>query len=249
MDPYGYVYNNPINLIDPTGMGPEDWVINSKVDREGNKTVKITFIGAIYNDSGQDIDMNDFSNAIESQLKETFEGTYSESRPVSKTIGQGNLSQKINYEEFKDFKVELDVKLRVINNKSDLKDNEHFLQISKPSDLPKAYGEVNKVGGKEIYFNANKVANMINGKDRNTIPHELGHTLGLRHINVRRETIRDFFGGNSQYIDSQQQSRNQFNVMFSGGSQYMNDRTSTQINSSQMNRIIRNYNSGGMNIR
>ena len=28
MDAYGYCYNNPINLIDPTEMRPKDWFVN-----------------------------------------------------------------------------------------------------------------------------------------------------------------------------------------------------------------------------
>lgn len=30
MEPYLYVSNNPVNLIDPTGMGPEDWFVNGE---------------------------------------------------------------------------------------------------------------------------------------------------------------------------------------------------------------------------
>jgi len=48
MTPYQYVTNNPINLIDPTGMGPEDF----RVKNIGNQfnietTVRINGTNAI----------------------------------------------------------------------------------------------------------------------------------------------------------------------------------------------------------
>ena len=75
---------------------------------------------------------------------------------------------------------------------------------------------------------------MLNGKDNNTLPHELGHTLGLRHIDQKSETFMDWFGGNSQYMNPANQKKNSSNAMFSGGSPYMNDKTSTGITGGQI---------------
>ncbi|MGQ8870605.1 hypothetical protein [Myroides sp. TSA_177.3] len=43
--PYHYVHNNPINLVDPTGMKGEDWYMN-------NETKKVTWIDGSKNIKG-----------------------------------------------------------------------------------------------------------------------------------------------------------------------------------------------------
>lgn len=73
---------------------------------------------------------------------------------------------------------------------------------------------------------------MMNGNDNNTLVHELGHTLCLIHIDQNSETFFEtvLWGSNSQNMDPAKQRANSNNAMFSEGSSYMNDKTSTAIN-------------------
>ncbi len=87
--------------------------------------------------------------------------------------------------------VNVQVNARVISNKNQLTSNEHLIEIKDNKDLPGIYGKVNEIGGTEVYINESKVANMMNGNDNNTLVHELGHTLGLRHIDQKEETLFD----------------------------------------------------------
>lgn len=56
------------------------------------------------------------------------------------------------------------------------------MNILPASQLRGVYGKVNKIGGSVVFLNERYVNNIINGKDRNTLPHEFGHSLGLLHV-------------------------------------------------------------------
>ena len=113
--------------------------------------------------------------------------------------------------------------------------------------MPGVYGAADAIGSKNASFNESLVSNMMNGGDNNTIVHELGHTLGLRHIDQLREGFGDLFSGNPQYYDVNKQKANSNNAMFSGGSPYMNDVKSTQINGAQIEAAKKNYKNGTIN--
>ena len=126
--------------------------------------------------------------------------------------------------------------------------DEHLIEIKADQELPNLYGKVNKIGGKELYLNVTKIANIISGKDNNTVFHELGHSLGLRHVDKKYETLIDIInGGNSQYLNKDKQSRDSNNAMFSGSSKYMNDSTSTNTSPTQFKRIIENIKKNEVN--
>ena len=56
------------------------------------------------------------------------------------------------------------------------------MNILPASQLRGVYGKVNKIGGSVVFLNERYVNNIINGKDRNTLPHEFGQSLGLLHV-------------------------------------------------------------------
>ncbi|MBN9299159.1 MAG: hypothetical protein J0I41_19315 [Filimonas sp.] len=137
-------------------------------------------------------------------------------------------------------KVRVVVKSRIITNISQRANNEHLLQIKSASQLPGIYGRVNKIGGSVIEINETCVPQIISGFDRNTIPHELGHSLGLFHVDQNMHFFSVFGATSEQYWDLAKQKQFRTNVMFSGGSAYMHDSLSTSINTSQMKRLIEN---------
>ena len=65
----------------------------------------------------------------------------------------------------------------------------YLVQIKDNRELPGVYGKANFIGGKKVFINERYVSNIMNGNDNNTLVHELGHTLGLRHIDQKSETF------------------------------------------------------------
>lgn len=138
--------------------------------------------------------------------------------------------------------------MRVISKEADVKSNEHLIQILDGSKLPGVYGR-GDIEGTKVRINETKVANMMNGNDNNTLVHELGHTFGLRHIDKKEETFFEtvLWGSNPQYYDPAKQKANAKNAMFSGGSSYMNDKNSTEINGQQIEIGKKKYAAGDLN--
>ncbi|WP_316824246.1 hypothetical protein [Pedobacter miscanthi] len=54
-----------------------------------------------------------------------------------------------------------------------------MVDVRDASKLIGLYGKVNKIGGTEIYLKETFIPSIIKGLDKNTIPHEFGHSLGL----------------------------------------------------------------------
>lgn len=202
---------------------------------------------AILNSSHTVVDMNLFGKVVEKQLKTAFEIDYWRAigykrLDVRRSYFLDNFPSKPIYEPVtKRVKVKLEVSYRVITDMSERIIGEHLLQIKNKDEMLGLYGRVSEIGGLEVYINEKKVANIVAMHDRNTIPHEFGHTLGLKHIDINTHWL-SFFGKESeQYLDTLKQKRHKNNMMFSGRSKFMNDSLSVEMLPSQVELIIKKY--------
>ncbi|MFY8068479.1 MAG: DUF6443 domain-containing protein [Flavobacterium sp.] len=165
---YNYVANSPILLIDPNG---EDWTIIKHTDKQGRVLYEMNYTGAVLNSSSKKFDMVKFAEAIEKQAESLLRN--------SELREDGSL----------DFGVTTKINLRIITTKDDVKEDESLIEIKDANHADfDVYGKDSKavavgraMNGKEVSLNASYVADMISGKNKKTIPHELGHTLGLKH--------------------------------------------------------------------
>ena len=245
----GYVYtlDNPIRMIDLDG---RKWDESSVTQKNGNVTINLTLTVAILNSSNKKFDLKKLGNVLSSQLQSSYGISYVEGMNYKNSVSQKGMDNlyvaRTLPTKFRKVNVNVSVRFRVISNKSELRDREHLLNILPASQLRGIYGKVNKIGGSVVFLNERYVNNIINGKDRNTLPHEFGHSLGLLHVDGADAWFLGLFG-RSQYYDSYKQERNRYNVMFSGANKYTDDYKSTDINPEQISIILENFRNNKVN--
>lgn len=113
------------------------------------------------------------------------------------------------------------------------------------------------LGGMGIMINADRVTNMMTGKDNNTIPHEAGHTAGLYHPDIPEgkesekraegQFFRPFKGKDSLNI----MYSNRHNKPYDGAVN-LDDKRSIEVNQQQVSamvRTIKKFNGKKINIK
>ena len=202
ISPYAYCANNPVNRIDPDG---RDWRVTTRYNEETQKIeYNMTVNAVLYNNSkDSNIDMELLSTAIQQQINEVYN-----------TSGDG-------------FAAKMDFNLRIVSSVDEIGDRDHVFQLVDQSDL----GESSKgtimakasTPGLNIKIGSVAVSELLNGTDKRTVAHELGHTGGLLHL-VGEENVNNLM---TQAVEVNKQ----------GG----NYSKSTQLNKAQIMSIRDNY--------
>jgi RHS repeat-associated protein len=166
--PYTYTVDDPILLPELDG---KDWTITRTEDKKGNVVYNILFTGAVLNSSSnKNINMQALASTIQTQIEKMFSGLIEKNSDGTVKVG-----------------IEIHALVDAINKKSDLLSDQTLFEVKDPSDKdfqtnsPGSRVLASANNGKEIAINENEVNNIINGGNSKTIPHEAGHTAGLRH--------------------------------------------------------------------
>ncbi|MEN9303958.1 MAG: hypothetical protein RL264_2387 [Bacteroidota bacterium] len=248
ISPYVLVNNSPIIALDKDG---NDWIISTSVAKDGTKTIFIKLTAAAINNSVQPVDMNAFCATVKSQVEQTFSISYMEFESKMKFSKQpgDRPDLLIPMLEMHKVNVVVDVDIRIIKDINELKSNEHLIHIEDEAVATSAAGGVsingmaNKLGGKDVLINRSSLDAMMNGTNNNTIPHEIGHTLNLRHVDQKSEGTGDV---NYQYL-SDHASKHKNNLMTSGRAFYKDRKVATKVEGFQIKWAIKAYEQGKLN--
>ena len=184
LSPYVYCADNPVKLVDPNG---EEVVLETiyKKDANGEDTkvierFNIRITGKILNCSNRTIDMNQAKNDIVNQIESSFSGTTLSGIPVSTTA---------------DFTVVKSIK--------EVNRNDHLIMLSddvRLTDGNKCKGVVRGYGTTRAWVDADLFKgpfDVMNKTGAKAAAHEMGHLLGLRHVDSFTNLMRSpHFGTN-----------------------------------------------------
>ncbi|KQM78070.1 hypothetical protein ASE74_15275 [Pedobacter sp. Leaf216] len=197
------------------------------------------------------------ASVMETQLKRSYQISYQTyiNFPISKFNNHNRIINSgldgFAYKTFfstikKTVNVSFFMKYRIVRNPDQKMNNEHLIQImDNIGEMKNLYGFAHNIGGSTVSLNVSYVNNIIQGLDNNTIPHELGHTFSLLHVDDQ-STLRS--DSRQYWTHAKQNTKDSTNIMFSGGSKYNTDLTSTTVVGDQINLLINAYRNGKLNL-
>ncbi|MFO7656468.1 MAG: RHS repeat-associated core domain-containing protein [Bacteroidales bacterium] len=199
LSPFNFTNNNPIINREVDG---KDWIITTTINNNGDKTVHMKLTVAIINSSSiNNLDLNSIKAQTIEQLKKSYSISYKEPSKYETVNLYSGLDRPANnlpiITEFRNVNVEVDVEARIINKLGERREDEHLIQVIDENvfDNPiRTLGQVNEIGGRVVRLNARYIGGIQSGAFKMVLPHEFGHTLGLRHIDRKYETgFESFF--------------------------------------------------------
>lgn len=210
MNMYAYARNNPLRYVDPMGL---EVTVKTREDRPRHKATTIEFTGVLMDESSKNFSQKQLQSVI-SRIVSQVQGDFS---------GHGD-QQNWN----------ITVRLRIAKSAADIKPSDHVIRLV--DTIPHDPGDADPLGdaewgGKQVRIKASLVDKRL-GQHSNlerTVSHEIGHTLGLRHTEDTKNTIRDKLGAHNLMHEKDQAP------------------WGSQINVHQIREIQRLYDAGQLN--
>ncbi len=255
LTPYQFASNRPIDGIDLDGL---EWKISTKdIYSTDPKTKKINSSKVIrqveinitidaYNNTPNTYHMLNYVDAIAVDLQNSYESVSGEKVKRQRTFSEwwAGVPDK---EVIVEYEVTVNVDIQEIEDLKHKRSNSMLLEVLPDKTSPQLGKKGTSYGrgpfyGNQVYLNEKYLIDQIYSTDNNTIPHEFGHTAGLRHPDT--ECNGGMFCSDSQWIDPLIEPNN---IMYSGSSGLLNDKTSTKTTIDQLEIMIKNYEDGKLN--